>query len=265
MKNNKTKNRKSDSPLTTHHSPLIYGISPVLEALNAGSRKIEKILVAEGKNHYRINEILDLARRQNIRFQKVPHSSFSNFIEPNANHQGVIAFTASANYFDSDKLFEEITKKENSLSIILDGVEDPHNLGAILRSVECVGADGVFIPERRAVGLTETVAKTSAGASEYVKVAKVTNVNRLIDDLKEQNVWVVGASSDAETDYTDWDWKQKTALVMGGEGKGLSRLTAEKCDVLVKIPLYGKIESLNVSVATGVILFEALRQKNKKE
>ncbi|MDQ3635961.1 MAG: 23S rRNA (guanosine(2251)-2'-O)-methyltransferase RlmB [Acidobacteriota bacterium] len=265
MKKNKnnSNNKKPNLPLTTYHSPLIYGISPVLEALNAGSRKIEKILVSQGTQHNRINEILDLARQQNIKFQKVPRSNFSSFVEPNTNHQGVIAFTSSANYYDSDKLFAEITEKEDSLCVILDGVEDPHNLGAILRSVECVGADGVFIPERRAVGLTETVTKTSAGASEYVKVAKVTNVNRLIDDLKQKNVWIVGASGDAEMNYSDWDWKQKTALVMGGEGKGLSRLTAEKCDVLVKIPMSGKIESLNVSVAAGVILFEASRQRNK--
>ncbi|HEX9960830.1 MAG TPA: 23S rRNA (guanosine(2251)-2'-O)-methyltransferase RlmB, partial [Pyrinomonadaceae bacterium] len=156
---------------------------------------------------------------------------------------------------------EEITARENSLSVTLDGVEDPRNLGAILRTIECSGADGVFIPERRAVGLTETVAKSSAGATEYVKVAKVGNLNRLIERLKENNIWVVGTSGDAEIDYTEWDWTRKCALVLGGEGKGLHRLTAEKCDVLVKIPLLGKIESLNVSVAAGVILYEAVRQK----
>jgi len=245
------------------NSSIIYGISPVIEALSAGSRKVEKIIIADGKQHQRINEILSLARKKNIKFQKQSRQNLSKLVERNANHQGVIAYTAAANYYDSQKLFDEITEKENSLSVILDGVEDPHNLGAILRSVECVGADGVFIPERRAVGLTETVAKSSAGASEHVKLAKVTNVNQTIDDLKAENVWVIGAAGDAEMDYSDWDWKQSSALVMGSEGKGLSRLTAEKCDVLVKIPMYGKIESLNVSVATGVILFEALRQRTK--
>jgi 23S rRNA (guanosine2251-2'-O)-methyltransferase len=144
---------------------------------------------------------------------------------------------------------------------VLDGVEDPRNLGAVLRSVEGAGAGGVFIPERRAVGLTETVAKSSAGAIEYVKVAKVANINRLIEELKERNIWTIGTSADAEISYTDWDWTQASALILGGEGKGLHRLTAEKCDVLVKIPMYGKIESLNVSVACGVILFEAKRQR----
>lgn len=243
------------------NSSIIFGISPVLEALNAGNRKIEKILVAEGRQHNRVNEIVGLARKLNVRFQTVSRQNLSKFVERDSNHQGVIAFTSSASYYDKQKLIDEIIEKENSLSVILDGVEDPHNLGAVLRSVECVGADGVFIPERRAVGLTETVTKSSAGASEYVKLAKVTNVNHLIDELKANNVWVVGASGDANMNYTEWDWKQSTALVMGGEGKGLSRLTAEKCDVLVKIPMCGKIESLNVSVATGVILFEALRQR----
>ncbi len=242
---------------------IIYGISPVIEALSAGNRKVEKIIVADGKQHQRINEILNLARKQNIKFQKQSRQNLSKLVERNANHQGVIAYTAAASYYDSQTLFDEITQKENSLSVILDGVEDPHNLGAILRSVECIGAEGVFIPERRAVGLTETVAKSSAGASEHVKLAKVTNVNQVIEDLKAKNVWVVGASGDAKMDYFDWDWKQSSALVMGSEGKGISRLTAEKCDVLVKIPMYGKIESLNVSVATGVILFEALRQRTK--
>ena len=151
--------------------------------------------------------------------------------------------------------------KENALYVVLDGVEDPRNLGAILRSAECAGVDGVFIPERRAVGLTETVAKSSAGATEYIKVAKVGNINRLIEEMKSRDIWVVGPSGDAEMSYTDWDWTRPSALVLGGEGSGLHRLVAENCDVLVKIPMYGKIESLNVSVAAGVVLFEALRQR----
>jgi 23S rRNA (guanosine2251-2'-O)-methyltransferase len=137
-------------------------------------------------------------------------------------------------------------------------------LGAILRTVEGAGVTGVFIPERRAVGLNETVAKSSAGATEYIKVAKVTNLNRLIEDLKKRQVWVVGTSFETAQNYTDWDWNQPTALVMGSEGQGLHRLVAENCDALIKIPMQGKIESLNVSVATGVILFEALRRRNLK-
>ena len=247
------------------NSSVIFGVLPVLEALRAESRRIEKIFILEGAGEKRFSDILQLARAKGVHFHKMSRENLNNLVESGANHQGIIAFSASAEYFDSDRLLDEITNKDNSLTVILDGVEDPRNLGAILRVVECAGADGVFIPERRAVGLTETVAKSSAGATEYVKVAKIPNVNRLIDELKEHNIWVVGASGDAEMDYADWDWKQSSALVMGGEGKGLHRLTAEKCDVLVKIPMLGKIESLNVSVATGVILFEAVRQRQKVE
>jgi len=220
-------------------------------------------LIADGAQEKRLFDVLDLARQNGVRFEKIPRANLSKFVEEGANHQGIVAFVASADYTDAGELFDEITNRENSLTVILDGVEDPRNLGAILRTVECAGADGVFIPERRAVGLTETVAKSSAGATEYVKVAKVANINRLIDNLKENNVWVVGTSAEAETDYSDWDWTRASALVLGGEGSGLHRLTAEKCDVLVKIPLLGKIESLNVSVACGVILFEAVRQRKK--
>lgn len=245
---------------------VIFGVLPTLEALRANARRIEKILIAEGGHEKRLNEIFGLAKENRIPFQKVPRQNLSKFVEQGANHQGVIAFVASADYYDADKLLDEISQKieagEKPLIVILDGVEDPRNLGAILRTVECAGVDGVFIPERRAVGLNETVAKSSAGAVEYVKVAKVTNLNRLIEDLQKRNIWVVGTSVETEKSYTDWDWKQPTALVMGSEGKGLHRLVEENCDILIKIPMQGKIESLNVSVATGVILFEAIRRRN---
>ena len=239
----------------------MFGVLPVLEALRAENRRIEKIFVADGAKEKRLFEILDLAQRRGVQFQKIPRENFSRYVANGANHQGVVALVAAADYVDAGEFLEEIYAEENPLLVVLDGVEDPRNLGAILRSVECAGASGVFIPERRAVGLTETAAKSSAGATEYVKVAKVANVNRLIDELKEHNIWVVGASGEAETDYTDWDWTQKTALILGGEGKGLHRLTAEKCDALVKISMRGRIESLNVSVACGVMLFEAVRQR----
>jgi 23S rRNA (guanosine2251-2'-O)-methyltransferase len=242
----------------------VYGVLPVLEALRAGARRIEKIFVAEGGHEKRLHELLELARGNRVPFQKVPRANLARYVEAGANHQGVIAFVASADYADAERLFEEIAGKEDALAVILDGVEDPRNLGAILRTVDCAGGDGVFIPERRAVGLTETVAKTSAGATEYVKIAKVTNISRLIDEMKARNIWTVGASAEAKMDYTDWDWTQRSALVLGSEGKGLHRLVAEKCDVLVKIPLQGKIESLNVSVAAGVILYEAVRQRREK-
>lgn len=247
---------------------VIFGVLPVLEALRADNRRIEKIIFAGGAQEKRLAEISFLAKQNSVPFQKTPKENLSRYAERGANHQGVIAFIAAADYYPTDKLLAEIYRKietgEKPLIVVLDGVEDPRNLGAILRTVECAGADGVFIPERRAVGLNETVAKSAAGATEYVKVAKVTNLNRLIEELKEHNIWVVGTSGAAEINYTDWDFKVPCALILGGEGKGLHRLTAEKCDALVKIPMRGRIESLNVSVAAGVILFEANRQREMK-
>ncbi|MGI9036424.1 MAG: 23S rRNA (guanosine(2251)-2'-O)-methyltransferase RlmB [Pyrinomonadaceae bacterium] len=260
----KFQERGKNAPLAAHRSSLIFGVLPVLESLRAGGRRIEKILIADGARERRLNEVLDLAREKGIPFEKTARADFSRYVEPEANHQGVIAFAAAAEYADAEELLNEIAARENSLSIVLDGVEDPRNFGAILRTAECAGVAGVFIPERRAVGLTEIVAKTSAGATEYVKIAKVTNISRLLEELKERGIWTIGTSMDAEKNYTDWDWTQKNALILGGEGRGLHRLVAEKCDALVKIPMLGRIESLNVSVAAGVILYEAVRQQNKK-
>jgi 23S rRNA (guanosine2251-2'-O)-methyltransferase len=258
----KTENQK---PKTEQSRNIIFGLLPVLEALRANSRRIEKILIAEGAREHRIAEIIDLARQHHIPFQKLARESMAKLIEPGANHQGVVAFTASADYADADELLEEISAQENPLVLVLDGVEDPRNLGAILRVAECAGVAGTFIPEHRAASLTETVVKTSAGATEYTPIAKVKNLNRLIEELKRNNIWVVGTSGEAETSYTDWDWNQPCALVLGSEGKGLHRLVAENCDALVKIPMQGKIESLNVSVAAGVVLFEAVRQRKEAE
>jgi len=247
------------SSLSPRPSSLIYGVLPVLEALRADNRRIDKVLIAEGAKEHRLSEIVELCRSRSIAWNRVPRETFAKNLDPSVNHQGVLAFSASADYVTTDEILENAS--ETALLVILDGVEDPRNLGAILRAAECAGVHGVIIPERRAVGLTDTVAKSSAGAIEYVKVAKTTNLNRFIEDLKTRNIWVVGTGADAEMNYTDWDWSRPSALVLGGEGSGLHRLVAENCDVLVKIPMYGKIDSLNVSVAAGVILFEARRQR----
>lgn len=245
-------------PVAPQHVSLIYGLLPVLEALRANPRRIDRIVVAEGAREHRLREINDLARVNGIRVERLPRENFNRLVG-DVNHQGVFAHAASADYVSPDEILDDAG--EIPLLVLLDGVEDPRNLGAVLRTAECAGVDGVLIPERRAVGLTETVAKSAAGATEYVKVAKVQNLNRLIDHLKERNIWVVGTSGEAAKDYTEWDWRLPTALVLGSEGSGLHRLVAEKCDILVKIPMHGKIESLNVSVAAGVILFEARRQR----
>jgi len=240
----------------------IYGVLPVLEALRAANRRVDKVLIADGSHEKRFSEIIDLCRSRSIAWSRVPRDNFAKHLDSGVNHQGVVAFIAAADYVDVDSILDAAG---NPLLIVLDGVEDPRNLGAILRAAECAGVDGVIIPERRAVGLTDTVAKSSAGAIEYVKVAKAGNLNRLIDDLKDRNIWVVGTSVDAVTTYDEWDWTRPSALVLGGEGRGLHRLVAENCDVLVKIPMYGRIDSLNVSVAAGVILFEARRQRTTND
>ena len=240
---------------------LIYGVLPVLEALRAKTRRIDKVLIAEGAKEHRLSEILDLCRERSIAWNYIPRESFAKHVEPGANHQGIAAFIASAAYVEAEAILDQAN--DPPMLVVLDGVEDPRNLGAILRVAECAGVDGVVIQERRAVGLNDTVAKSSAGAIEYVRVAKVGNLNRFIEDLKERNVWVVGTSGDAEIDHTEWDWTRPSALVLGAEGSGLHRLVSENCDVLVRIPMYGKIDSLNVSVAAGVILFEAMRQRGK--
>lgn len=251
--------KKLHSSLITDHSSLIYGVLPVLEALRADTRRVDKVLIADGSREARLSEIIEHCRTRSIAWNRVPSEQFAKHLASGVNHQGVIAFTAAADYVSTDEILDNAA--DPPLIVLLDGVEDPRNLGAILRVAECADIDGVVIPERRAVGLTDTVAKSSAGAIEYVKVAKTTNLNRFIEELKERNIWVVGTSADAEMDYTAWDWTRPTALVLGGEGTGLHRLVAENCDVLVKIPMYGKIDSLNVSVAAGVILFEAKRQR----
>ncbi len=241
-------------------SNVIFGLLPVIESLRAQKRRVDRVLIADGARESRIADIIGLCREHGIIWNKVPRESIAKYVGQGANHQGVVAFSAAADYVSTDEIFE--ASSEPPLILILDGVEDPRNLGAILRVAECAGADGVVIPERRAVGLNETVAKSSAGAIEYVKVAKTVNLNRFIEQVKENRVWVVGTSLEGTMDYTEWDWTQPTAVVLGGEGGGLHRLVAENCDVLVKIPMYGKIESLNVSVAAGVLLFEARRQRS---
>ena len=243
----------------------IYGLMPVLEALRAGNHRLEQITIAEGARHERLRELLDLAKHARVPVHRAPRFALDRSL-PGVTHQGVIARTAAATYSDADDLLDNLAARvgttEPPLVLGLDAVEDPRNLGAILRTAECAGVNGVFIPERRAVGLTATVAKTAAGALEHISVARVTNLVQLIEQLKRRNIWVIGAAADGSSDYTQWDWTVPSALFLGGEGTGLHRLVRERCDALVRIPLLGRIESLNVSVAAGVILYEALRQRS---
>jgi 23S rRNA (guanosine2251-2'-O)-methyltransferase len=243
----------------------IYGLIPVLEALRGGQKQIEQITIAEGARHERLRELLGLAKLGRVPVHRIPRPALDRAM-PGVNHQGVIAKTAAAKYTDAEELLEKLGRQvdtpDKPLVLGLDAVEDPRNLGAILRTAECAGVDGVFIPERRAVGLTATVAKAAAGALEHISVARVTNLVQLIEQLKQRNIWVVGANEDGTSDYTDWDWTVPSALFLGSEGTGLHRLVKERCDALVRIPMHGRIESLNVSVAAGIILYEALRQRS---
>ena len=245
----------------------VFGVQPVLEALRAGARPVERVTVAEGAHESRLQEILELARGAGVPVRRAPRVELQR-LAAGANHQGVVATIAAARYTPSDVLLDALAARvgtdEPPLAVVLDGVEDPRNLGAIIRTAECAGAHGVFVPERRASGLTETVAKSAAGALEYVPVARAVNIARLVEELKGRGVWTVGAASEAAIHYTEWDWTQPCALLLGGEGEGLRRLVRERCDALVHIPLLGQIESLNVSVAAGVVLYEAVRQRTAR-
>jgi 23S rRNA (guanosine2251-2'-O)-methyltransferase len=237
---------------------ILYGVSPVLEALKAGGRRLERIIIAEGTKHERLRDIIAMARSAGVIVRREPRAALDR-LSNHANHQGVIAVAATIAYTDEGTLLAAIN--DRTTLVLLDGVEDPHNLGAIIRTVECAGANAVVIPERRAAHVTEVVTKTSAGAVEHVPIARVTNLATFIEQLKKHNVWVVGVEGSGEMSYTKYDYAGALALVFGSEGHGLHRLVRERCDIVVSIPMHGRINSLNVSVAVGVVLFEAARQR----
>jgi 23S rRNA (guanosine2251-2'-O)-methyltransferase len=239
----------------------LFGINPVLEALKAG-RPVQRLLIAEQRRSDRdVQEILRLAKDRGIEVRITTREALSRE-SPNALHQGVIALASAREFATLDDILRMPGKKgEAPLFLILDGVEDPRNLGAILRTAEAAGVHGIIVPERRAAGLTETVAKTAAGALEYVPVVKVVNIVNTIEELKKSGVWIAGAEAGGETLYWDADFVRPTALVLGGEDRGVRRLVKEHCDYLVSMPHRGTIGSLNVSVAAGVLLYEVLRQR----
>ena len=217
----------------TQSTDKIYGLIPVLEALRSGQRAIDSITIAEGARHDRMRDLLALAKKANVPVHRVPRVSLDRSLKE-ISHQGVVARTAPARYRDADELLESIAARGGSadqpLVLGLDGIEDPRNFGAILRTAECAGVHGVFIPERRAVGLTDTVAKAAAGAVEYVPIARATNLVRLIEQLKERNICVVGATAEGTSNYTDWDWTLPSAIFIGGDGAGLQRVVWEGWD-----------------------------------
>ena len=242
----------------------IYGIMPVLESLRAQRRGLQRIFVAAGSQGERINEILHAAKRAGVPVERRERQALDDMAR-HARHQGVVGLLARqgrSTYVEPETVLEQLGQPP--LVVLLDGIEDPHNLGAILRSCEGAGVDGVFLPEHRAAGLTDTVAKTSAGAVEHLRIARVTNLVPLIEELKQLGVWVVGVEGDGKTSYVDFDLTAGVALVFGSEGRGLRRLVKERCDGIISIPMRGQLNSLNVSVAAGIVLFEVLRQRASK-
>lgn len=238
----------------------IVGRQPVLEALRSG-QEINKILVAKGPRQGSIREIFALAREQAIVVQEVERSVLDTLSE-STNHQGVLAQMAGVSYLELDELLAK-PKDANwaPFLILLDGVQDPHNLGSIIRSGEAMGIDGVIIPKRRAAPVTQTVMKSSAGAANYLPVCRVGNLAATIDLLKKAGYWIVGADMEGDTCFAQ-DLTGPLALVIGGEGSGLSRLVKDKCDFLTSVPMRGEINSLNASVAAGILVFEVVRQRS---
>jgi 23S rRNA (guanosine2251-2'-O)-methyltransferase len=240
----------------------IYGINAVAEALKARGRTFSWVGVAKERHDIRLQHVVDECRRQGVAVKSLTRAELDR-MAGNNGHQGVVAVTSAKQYIELDDVVEA-KRGEHSLLVVLDGIEDPHNLGAILRTADAAGADGVVIPERRAAGVTPTVTKASAGASEHLPIAKVTNIARTVDELKEKNIWVVGLDERGTQNYDSLDYNMDCAIVLGGEGKGVHDLVARKCDYLVSIPMLGKVPSLNVSVAAGVMLYEIVRQRQNK-
>lgn len=244
----------------------LTGIHAVREALEAG-RAFDRIVIARGRQDTRVEEIVKLARERNISVRFEERGQLDRLAD-SKDHQGVVALAAARAAATLEDILAATNaspgRGENGLIVLLDGVEDPHNLGAVIRTALAAGAHGVVIPERRAAGLTDTVARASAGALSHLPVAKVTNLVRAMEELKQAGYWLVGLDEDAPKSYTQADYTSPVGIVLGGEGQGLHELTRKRCDFVVSLPTVGPVKSLNVSVAAGVVLFEALRQRRGK-
>ena len=241
----------------------IYGINAVSEALKARGRAFEWVGMAKERHDLRLQRLIEDCRRLAVPVRFLQRTELDR-MAGNAAHQGVVAVTSAKQYSDLDDVVGA-KRGQYSLVVVLDGVEDPHNLGAILRTADAAGADGIVIPERRAASVTGTVTKASAGASEHLPIAKVTNIARTVEELKERNIWTVGLDERGSQTYDALDYNMDCALILGAEGKGLHDLVKRKCDFLVSIPMLGKVSSLNVSVAAAVVLYEIVRQRRARE
>lgn len=239
---------------------LIIGKNPVIEVLNS-EREVYSVSILDKLNKKTADEIYEAAKKKGVTVDRVSRGKLDNLTD--GRHQGIVASVEGYDYASLESLFQRAeSKKELPFFIILDEIEDPHNLGAILRTADATGAHGVIIPKRRAVGLTQAVAKASAGAIEHIPVVQVTNVVQTINQLKERNVWMVGTSREGSDDYRTLDGETAIAFIIGNEGKGISRLVLENCDWTVNLPMVGEIPSLNASVATSLLMYEIYRKRH---
>jgi 23S rRNA (guanosine2251-2'-O)-methyltransferase len=238
---------------------VLYGLHPVEEALRAGGRRLEYVLISRERSA-KLERLAEMCKAAGVRCSVSGKDELTRIAKTDA-HQGAIAAMRERQFLTIEDLLASKGRFGRRFFLALDGVEDPHNLGALLRSADGSGADGVVLPERRSAPITGVVAKTSAGASEHVSIARVTNVTRALEQMKKANVWVVGLDERGTQNYTDFDWNQDCCLVLGAEGAGLHELVKKTCDYLLRIPMAGSVSSLNVSVAGAVVMYEALRQK----
>lgn len=238
---------------------VLYGIHAVEEALLARSRSLDHLEVAKERHDQRLQAIIDLARKEGVSLRFAPREQLDRLARTRS-HQGVVAVVAGKDYTDLDDLLAR-KKGQHSFIVVLDGIEDPHNLGALIRTADGAGADGIVIPERRAAAVNATVAKASAGASEHLKIARVVNLARALEEMNERNIWIVGLDERGDRSYDQLDYQMDCAIVLGAEGHGLHDLVRKKCDYLVSIPMLGEVSSLNVSVAGAVVMYEVARQR----
>ena len=238
----------------------VEGRNAVIELLESG-RDINKIFILEGEHHGSINKIIAMAKERKIVLTMVNKTKLSQMAQTE-NNQGVIAIVPPFDYCEVEDILENAKQREEKpFILILDGIEDPHNLGSIIRTAETAGVHGIIIPKRRSASVNSTVSKVSAGAVEHMKIARVNNINETIRYLKENDVWICGTDMDAKKYYYQEDYKGPIAIVIGSEGFGMSRLVKENCDFLVKIPMKGKMTSLNASVSAGIVIYEAVKQR----
>lgn len=260
MDKNKLKINKQENEFNDQ----VEGRNAVLELLES-DRDINKIFISDGEKHGSINKIIALAKEKKVIINEVSKAKL-NQMSQTENNQGVIAIVPPFNYCEIEDILDLAkSRNEKPFVLILDGIEDPHNLGSIIRTAETAGVHGIIIPKRRAANVNSTVAKVSAGAVEYMKIARVNNINETIKFLKENDVWVCGTDMDASKYYYQESYKGPIAIVIGSEGFGMSRLVKENCDFLVKIPMKGKITSLNASVSAGIVMYEATKQRMQKQ